>query len=70
MCTTVLTIVLKISLFFRKTPKVPETLLKRRKRNEEVRAKKAKSAVMAKKVKRMLSSCWTSCKETRAAILT
>ncbi|XP_063407203.1 large ribosomal subunit protein uL30-like isoform X1 [Mytilus trossulus] len=33
----------------KKTPKVPETLLKRRKRNEEVRAKKAKSAVMAKK---------------------
>jgi hypothetical protein len=38
------------SIFRKATPQVPETLLKRRKRNEEIRAKKAKAALLAKKV--------------------
>ncbi|KAL5014611.1 hypothetical protein ScPMuIL_008881 [Solemya velum] len=33
----------------KKLPKVPETLLKKRKHNEEIRAKKAKSALLNKK---------------------
>jgi hypothetical protein len=38
------------SIYRKATPQVPETLLKRRKRNEEIRAKKAKAALLAKKV--------------------
>ncbi|XP_060077697.1 large ribosomal subunit protein uL30-like [Ylistrum balloti] len=33
----------------KKVPQVPETLLKKRKRNEEVRAKRAKAAILSKK---------------------
>ncbi|KAL3891038.1 hypothetical protein ACJMK2_003336 [Sinanodonta woodiana] len=42
----------------KKLPQVPETLLKRRKNNEERRARKAKAALKAKKIEKVKKNLW------------